>query len=82
MNPALLWQEDAPLLELVKHAALRYRDKFGLGWPNTAKVHPSALDNGDQETVRASVHGCTIRVIPCTYTQPGQVLIGHLEERP
>lgn len=79
MFPALLWQEEASVEQAVKHAALRFRDKFDRGWPNTAKIHPSAFRGSLRDQVE--VAGRTVRIIPCTYIQPQQVLIGYREER-
>lgn len=95
MKIGLLWQNGEPgayLEDMVKAAAIQFRDKFGLGFPDTAHVHPSALgkvaavtidvidDRPGQEDDGHLVPGAVVRVLASPYMQPGQVWIGQKEQ--
>ena len=96
MKIGLLLQIDKPdgfLDDQVARAALRFRDKFGLGFPDTAHVHPSRLgtctegirvnvidDRPGREDDGYMVPACVVQVMPDRYTRPGQLLIGKKEQ--
>ncbi len=95
MKFALLVQfddADGFLEDQVCKAALRFRDKFALGFPDTCQVHPSRLgtsegirvnvvdDRTGQEDDGYMVPGCVIQVLPDPHIQPHQLLIGQREQ--
>ena len=92
MKFALLIQfdtSDGCLDDQVCKAALRFRDKFAAGFPDTCQVHPSRLaacpegirvnvidDRPGREDDGYLVPGCVVQVLPDQYIQPNQLLIG------
>ena len=86
MELGLLMQpsnQSAPLGDQVKAATLRFRNKFGLGWPNVCHVHPSLLPGNAHDcsvVVLDGEDGCVVQVIASPYIQPGQLYIGQDDE--
>ena len=62
-------------------AAVRFHDKYGLGWPDTCHVHPEAL--GAAANIAVEVPngngGLVIRCLPDPTTLPAHFWIGREE---